>query len=163
MAEFIEARTERHIEHVKKLFIEYARSLHFDLHFQDFNNEISEFPGEYAAPEGCLFLAMLHDQPVGCVALRKLSERICEMKRLYVRPEYRGRKIGKKLAEMVVEKAKEIGYRWMRLDTISTMKEAIDIYRKLGFKRIEPYRHNPIDGAVFMELALRRAPRRYTV
>jgi putative acetyltransferase len=163
MTEFIEVRTEKHFEYVKKLFIEYARSLDFDLHFQDFEKEIYEFPGEYAAPEGCLFLAMLDDQPVGCVALRKLSEHICEMKRLYVRPDYRGRKIGKKLAVMTIEKAKEMGYQWMRLDTISTMKEAIDIYRKLGFKKIEPYRHNPIDGAVFMELGLRRAPRRYII
>ena len=142
---------------VKTLFSEYAGSLGFDLSFQNFNSELAKLPGEYSPPHGCILVAREGSAIVGCVALRRLDEEVCEMKRLYVQPAFRGRGIGKQLAECVIKQARESGYRRMKLDTLASMEAAIHLYRSLGFNLIKPYRHNPIGGAVFMELELNPA------
>ena len=151
----VEATTPPQIEQVRALFLEYAQSLGFSLCFQSFDKELAELPGEYAPPEGRLLLAMAGGRPMGCVALRKLEDGICEMKRLYLRPGSRGSGAGRALAEKVIAEARTIGYRRMRLDTVAgTMDAAISLYRRLGFREIAPYRSNPIPGALYMELDL---------
>ena len=111
-------------------------------------------PGDYAEPEGLILIAESEDKTAGCVALRKIDRETCEMKRLYVKPEFRGKKIGLLLAEKIIEEAKKIGYKKMRLDTTPQMKKAIQLYKSLGFKEIKPYRFNPIEGAIYMEKEL---------
>ncbi len=155
MLKVIQAHSEEHLSQVRELFTEYAASLGFDLCFQDFDRELAELPGEYAPPDGRLLLALCDGQVVGCVALRKITDGICEMKRLYVRPEFRGKGIGRKLAVAIIDEARRIGYGSMRLDTVPMMKEAIGLYRSMGFKEIEPYYHNPIACTLFMELTLK--------
>jgi ribosomal protein S18 acetylase RimI-like enzyme len=155
MIEIIQASTPEQIAQTKILFLEYAESLGFSLCFQSFDEELAGLPGMYAPPEGRLLIAYLGGEAVGCAALRKLSDGICEMKRLYVRPIARGQGIGKRLSEQVVSEARLIGYRRMRLDTIATqMQTAVALYRAQGFREIEPYRDNPIPGALYMELDL---------
>ncbi|MFN2492183.1 MAG: GNAT family N-acetyltransferase, partial [Pyrinomonadaceae bacterium] len=132
----------------------YAEWLGINLCFQNFEKEVAELPGDYAPPTGRLFLATANDRTVGCVALRKIGDGICEMKRLYVRPEFRGAGLGRTLAEKIIGAANEIGYLRMRLDTLpGKMDRAIAIYRSLGFTNIDPY-YNSIEGAAFMELIL---------
>ena len=131
------------------------RGLGIDLCFQNFDKELAELPGEYVPPTGRLFLAIEEDNAAGCVALRKIGDGICEMKRLYVRPEFRGTGLGRTLTETIIQAAREIGYGRMRLDTLpGKMDRAIAMYRSLGFKDIEPYYDNPVEGAAFMELEL---------
>lgn len=154
MIKLFRAESEEDLRHVRELISEYVASLGFDLRFQHFDEEFAELPGEYAPPDGYLLLATYETKMAGCVALRKIGEGVCEMKRLYVRPEFRGKGIGKDLAVAIVQEAHKIGYTHMRLDTVPSMKEAIALYRSLGFKEIHPYRHNPIEGAMFMELTL---------
>lgn len=154
MLELIKVKDKEHLAVVRKLFLEYAESLGFSLCFQDFDKELAALPGEYAPPTGCLILAVADSKPSGCVALHKLEEGICEMKRLYIKPGFRGKGFGKLLVNVVLEEAKKIGYAKMRLDTVPQMKEAINLYRQIGFKEIEPYRKNPIDGALYMEMDL---------
>ena len=139
---------------IRDLFIEYASSLGFDLSFQNFQQELDELPGAYSPPNGRLLLGFHGSDPVGCVALRRISEEICEMKRLFVRPQCRGLGLGKALATKVIGDAREIGYRKMRLDTVPAMRTAITLYLSLGFREIEPYRYNPVEGTKFMELDL---------
>jgi len=139
----------------KQLIEEYAVSLEIDLGFESFDREMAEFPGSYARPEGRLLLAVEEGDPAGVVALRRLSSKVCEMKRLYVRPDFRGRGIGRKLARRVIVEARRIGYARMRLDTLSSLTEAVSLYESLGFKRISQYRFNPHEGVVYMELDLK--------
>ena len=141
----------------RELFLAYAQSLGFSLCFQGFDEELAGMPGKYAAPEGQLLLARHGGQIAGCVALQPIDARTCEMKRLYVKPEFRGLGVGRALANAIVEAGRAIGYRRMRLDTLTTMPEAIGLYRSLGFVEIPAYRYNPLDGAVYMELHLTRA------
>ena len=148
------AGTRAHIESARQLFLEYQKSLNFDLCFQNFDVEVANLPGDYAPPSGSLLIAEADGATAGCVALRKISDEICEMKRLYVRPEFRRLGVGRRLAVAIVEEGRAKGYAQMRLDTLSSMTEAIALYKSLGFKAIEPYRHNPLEGAVFMELSL---------
>jgi len=138
----------------RQLFLEYVKSLGFPLDFQDFDKELDNLPGEYAPPDGCIYLCKNQNVFAGCIALRKLEPDICELKRMYVRDEYRGQGIGRKLAEEVIKRAKEIGYKKMRLDTLRSMRTAIGIYETLGFREIEAYRYNPLVDAMYMELDL---------
>jgi GNAT superfamily N-acetyltransferase len=154
MLKIFPVETGEDLEIVRTLLVEYVDSLGFDLVFQNFEEELRNLPGEYAAPEGCLLLAKYQDQPAGCVALRKLSDGICEGKRLYVRPQFRGLKIGRRLVEAIIAEARRIGYTCMRGDTLASMKTAQALYASLGFKQIEPYCYNPIEGAIFVELVL---------
>ena len=150
----IPADTDGLLEIAKTLFREYASSLGFDLSFQDFDKEMDDFPGQYSPPQGCLLLAEHGNEIVGCVALRDLGDGICEMKRLYVRPFFRKLNAGKALAESIVHKARDLDYARMRLDTVPEMKAAVRLYASLGFREIAPYRHNPIEGAKYLELVL---------
>jgi len=154
MIRVIPAASPAEIALARELFKEYQASLGIDLCFQGFDEELAELPGDYAPPTGQLLLAYDGDTLVACVALRRIDPRTCEMKRLYVRPQGRGKGTGRKLAEIVIEAARELGYKSMRLDTLPSMREAIALYRKLGFQPIEPYRLNPVEGALFLELAL---------
>jgi GNAT superfamily N-acetyltransferase len=145
----------RDLKAVHDLFVDYAESLGFDLCFQNFGQELAELPGKYAEPGGCLLLAMVDDEPAGCVAMRPLENDTCEMKRLYVRPSCRGLRLGRSLAERIVSEARALGYKRMRLDTVpSLMGNAVSLYATLGFTPIEPYCVNPIEGAMFLELRL---------
>ena len=143
------------IEEIKRLFLEYARSLKIDLAFQNFDAELNTLPGKYGPPDGALILALVDGKGAGCIALRKISEGICEMKRLYVRDDYRGLGIGKKLITMIIEETGKLGYSFMRLDTLPTMEKAQDLYMSFGFYDIEPYVYNPIKGTRFLELKLK--------
>ncbi|WLD27410.1 Acetyltransferase (GNAT) family protein [Clostridioides difficile] len=151
---FVEANDLENLENVKILFTEYSNSLNIDLCFQDFNNELKTLPGKYEKPSGSLILAFVDENLAGCVALKKLEDKVCELKRLYVRDKFRGLKIGKILLEEIVEEAKKIGYTYMRLDTLPSMKSAQGLYEKIGFYDIDPYTYNPIEGARYMELKL---------
>ena len=151
----LQAQSQEHIEQALTLFQEYAASLGFPLCFQSYDKEQAELPGDYAPPDGRLLLAEHEGKIAGCVALHKLSDGVCEMKRLYVRPEFRGKALGRALTERVIAEARAVGYAQMRLDTIvGKMDSAIALYRELGFREIPPYRENPIVGAIYMELKL---------
>jgi putative acetyltransferase len=150
----IRAESGNRLAEVRALCEQYAASLDFDLHFQGFEQEMASLPGDYAPPCGCLLLARRRGEPVGCVAVRCLENRICEMKRLYVRPECRGQGIGRMLAREAVDEARRIGYERIRLDTAPRMKEARALYRSLGFRPIPPYCHNPLPGALYLELKI---------
>jgi ribosomal protein S18 acetylase RimI-like enzyme len=151
--------TESEIKTTRELFVEYGQSLGFSLCFQSFDQEYASLPGKYAPPRGRLLLAEVDGQPAGCVALRPLETGVCEMKRLYVRPQFRGLKLGRQLAETVIAEAKLIGYQAMRLDTVEDkMQSAVALYRALGFREIAPYTVNPESSVIFMELALVPSP-----
>jgi putative acetyltransferase len=140
---------------VRELFLEYAQSLGIDLCFQNFERELAELPGAYEPPEGRLLLAMDRLVVAGCVALRNLGDRNCEMKRLYVRPAHRAQGVGGKLARAVIAEATAEGYERMRLDTLESLEAALRLYQSLGFRPIDPYYNNPHGGTVFLELGLR--------
>ena len=142
------------IDTVRQLFREYADTLNTDLSFQNFEAELAGLPGKYEPPEGRLLLACSDAQAVGCVAFRHLEDDACEMKRLYVQPRLRGRRLGRRLVERIRQEARAAGYSRICLDTLPTMAEAIRLYAELGFKRIEPYIYNPVPGAIFLALDL---------
>lgn len=149
------AETPDEIADVRTLFNEYAESLGFSLCFQSFEVELAKLPWEYAPPSGRLLLARSGGIAAGCVAMHKLEEGTCEMKRLYVRPQFRGTGLGRRLAEEIIAQAREIGYQRMRLDTVvSVMGRAVELYRALGFREIAPYRENPIPSVLYMEVEL---------
>jgi ribosomal protein S18 acetylase RimI-like enzyme len=140
----------------RALFEEYQQSLGFSLCFQNFDAELAGLPGAYAPPSGRLLLAFEGDAPAGCVALRKIGDEICEMKRLWVRPGFRGTGLGRRLAEALMAEARTIGYRRVRLDTLPSMRAAQALYASLGFRDIPPYNDHPIEGTRFMEATLAR-------
>ncbi len=142
------------LDDLKLLFTEYVQGLNIDLHFQNYEEEFNSLPGKYAEPAGRLYIAYVGGQPAGCVALRRFAATRCEMKRLYVRPRYRGLKLGRTLAEQVIADARSIGYTEMLLDTLSSMQSAMALYTRLGFVEIAPYYPNPIEGTHYLRLSL---------
>jgi ribosomal protein S18 acetylase RimI-like enzyme len=152
-----EASEAHDIATARRLFEEYAVSLGVDLCFQGFEVELATLPGSYAPPEGRLLLASHGTETAGCVALRRLEQEICEMKRLYVRPAFRGLGVGRMLVEEITREARIAGYRRIRLDTLPTMATALALYRQLGFREIPPYRSNPVERTFFLELQLDRS------
>ncbi|MGI8917839.1 MAG: GNAT family N-acetyltransferase [Pyrinomonadaceae bacterium] len=153
----VQAQSESEIEQVRELFDEYVAWLGINLCFQNYDKEVASLPGEYAPPRGRLLLAVAEDRAVaGCAALRNLGNGVAEMKRLFVRPAFRGQRLGWQLAETIVDEARTLGYEQIRLDTLpGKMDHAIAMYRVLGFKDIAPYYNNPVAGAAFMELKLK--------
>lgn len=153
--ELKQVESDEDIQQARVLFEEYASWLGFSLCFQNFDKELAGLPGDYSPPNGRLWLAMENDQLAGCVALRKIGEGTGEMKRLYVRPEFRGRGLGRRLTETVITAARDLGHQRLRLDTLpGRMDQAIAMYRSLGFRDIERYYNNPYEDAAYMELTL---------
>jgi putative acetyltransferase len=150
-----QANTEEDIHHARTLFEEYAAGVGISLCFQNFDRELANLPGDYTPPDGRLLLATENDQLAGCIALRKLGEGVCEMKRLFIRPAYRGTGLGRVLVAAIIDEARQLGYTQMRLDTLpGRMDQAIALYRSVGFVEIEPYYESPIEDAKYMQLEL---------
>jgi ribosomal protein S18 acetylase RimI-like enzyme len=155
VVEFVHVDAGPDIDEIRRLFTEYGRSLNFNLCFQSFEQELRDLPGAYAAPRGRLILARVDGSAAGCVALKPLDGHVCEMKRLYVRPQFRGRQLGRALASRVIEEARAAAYRSIRLDTIAgTMDPAIALYRSMSFRDIPAYYGNPVPNALYFELTL---------
>jgi putative acetyltransferase len=149
-----EALDTQSVDACRELFVEYQQGLGVSLCFQGFDTELATLPGAYSRPRGRLLLARVAGEPAGCVALRPLGEHDAEMKRLYIRPQYRGMGLGRVLAECAVDEARALGYRTLKLDTLPGMAEAQHLYRDLGFVDAAPYNDNPVTGVRFMSLAL---------
>ena len=154
MITIVEADTNDLTASVKHLFQAYAQSLDFDLDFQNFDQEIENFPGQYAGPGGLLLLALKDGAAIGCVGLRPIDNGVCEMKRLYVKKRFRNLNAGKKLVDAIIQAGKKRGYKTMRLDTLPSMERANRLYHSFGFRPIKPYRYNPMKGAIYLELTL---------
>ena len=155
MVTIIQAETVEQIDESRRLFREYEAWFGLSLCFQGFDEEIASLPWKYVKPDGRLFLAYSDDKLAGCIAMRKLEDGICEMKRLYVRDGFRGQKIGLQLIEKLIDEARKENYKTMRLDTFPPkMGKAVGLYEAHGFRPIPPYYHNPYDDVLFMELTL---------
>lgn len=162
MLTIVHAESPEHIALARELMTEYATALEFNLCFQNFEKEMAELPGKYAAPFGRLLLAFHDNRPAGVIAMRPLGGdgvagniKNCEMKRLFLRPAFRGLGLGRILAERLIQEARGCGYASMRLDTVrGSMDRAIEMYRELGFREIPAYCDNPMPGVLYMELAL---------
>ena len=155
MIKIFQSETNAQIDEARELFREYEMWLGLDLCFQGFEEELQDLPGKYALPEGRLYLANVHDDLAGCIALRKIEDGICEMKRLYLRENARGKGLGNILIEKLTAEASKIGYQKMRLDTFPPkMAKAVKLYESRGFRQIPPYYANPHEGVLFMELDL---------
>lgn len=152
--EIIDAHQDLYLAEIRSLFEAYRASLDVDLCFQQFDQELETLPGKYAPPMGCLLMARANNEAAGCIALRPLEDGVCEMKRLYVSPNHRGLKIGRKLVDALIKRAKDLGYKKMRLDTLPSMARAILLYESIGFFDITPYCVNPTPGVRFLELDL---------
>lgn len=152
--DFKPAETRQDFKDAKDLFKQYAKSLPVDLSFQNFTNEMKEIHKQYNNPTGALLLAYLNEKAIGCVALRQFDNSIAELKRMYIQPEYRQLKIGKRFLKWAIDIAKNLHYKSIRLDTLPTMTEAQHLYRSFGFNEIQPYYFNPVKGTVFMEKKL---------
>jgi putative acetyltransferase len=159
--QIIQVKSEIELQQTKELFREYFEFLRhdhgLDISYQGIDDELAALPGHFAPPSGRLVLAVNSGIPMGCAALRPLEEEICELKRMYVRPEFRGQGVGKELAKQLIQEARDIGYKVMRLDTGNFLAAALGLYQSLGFKTIEPYNEVPeeLRGiAIFMELEL---------
>lgn len=150
-----DAHTEPHLAEIRTLFQAYATAFDYHICFEGFQDEVKQLPAPYSPPSGCLLLAEKEGQPVGCIALRQLEKGVCEMKRLFVRPDVRGKKVGRLLAETVLRRARDLGYHTMRLDTLPAMKQARRLYATLGFGETIPYYNNPSEEVIYMELDLR--------
>ncbi|MDR1454206.1 MAG: GNAT family N-acetyltransferase [Tannerella sp.] len=145
---------EKEIAEAGKLLLEYVGWMDRDLSFQNIDEELDSFPKIYSEPDGCFIVAVEGEAVVGCVGLKKLDGRTCEMKRLYVDDRHKGKGVGKKLAEKIIEEARAMNYERMRLDTLYSMTAALAIYRRNGFYEIEPYYHNPYSGVIYLEKKL---------
>lgn len=155
MWEFIQAETDEQLAEVRTLFLEYAAWLNLSLCFQGFDQEMAGLPGRYALPDGRLWLVTDGAASAGVVALRRLDAETCEMKRLFVRPAFRGHGLGRKMVAQLLNEALALGYRRMVLDTLpDRMNEAVTLYRRLGFKEIPPYYHNPVGGTIYLGVTL---------
>jgi len=154
MTDILPAGLPEDVETIRDLFREYAASLPVDLEFQGFEAELASLPGRYAPPTGRLLLAWRETVAVGCIALRKLDRTSCEMKRLYVRPEARREKLGRRLVERLCDEARTAGYARMCLDTLPTMSSAQQLYESLGFRSIAAYVFNPVPGSRFLAVDL---------
>jgi len=148
------AKSTKDFDKTKILFMEYAESLDFSLSFQNFEDEIECVPGKYQKPDGCIILAWEKLDCIGCVCMRPLNDTSCEIKRLYVKPTFRGRGLGQLMTRKIIRYSKERNYTKILLDTITSMKTAIKIYKSLGFVETEPYYNNPLPDVVFFELNL---------
>jgi len=157
MIEILQAETDEQIKETRRLFREYEKWLGLDLCFQGFEEELKNLPAKYAKPDGRLFLALMNGKTAGCIALRRLEKGICEMKRLYVRDEFRGLSLGQILIEKLIAEARLIGYEKMRLDTLpDKMSQAVKLYKSHGFTEIQPYYENPHNETLFLELNLKK-------
>ncbi len=150
----IKATSEKEFEDGKILFQQYAQSLAFDLSFQQFDKELDTIATKYNAPEGALLLAYDADKPIACIAVRRLEVGVAELKRMFVDPAYRGHQLGQRLLAGALAEAKALHYLSIRLDTVPDMQSAIKLYQAFGFVEIEPYRYNPMPGAIYMEKIL---------
>ncbi|MBI3881512.1 MAG: GNAT family N-acetyltransferase [Verrucomicrobia bacterium] len=152
--QLVHATTPEHLVTIRELFQEYAIGMGMNFHFQGFAEELATLPGKYAPPRGRLLLAVNDEQAAGCVALRPLAEGVCEMKRLFVRPQFRGQGVARRMAETILAEARALDYRVMRLDTLKTMRPAMALYQSLGFEEIRPYYDNPLPDVVYFERKL---------
>lgn len=155
MINIVEAETPAQIAEARALFREYENWFGLDLCFQNFDEEVANLPGKYAKPDGRLLLAQAGDKVAGCIGLRKIEADVCEMKRLFVRPDFQGHGVGKSLIEKLIAEARLIGYTKMRLDTYPPkMQKAVKIYESYGFREIPPYYYNPYEEVLYLELVL---------
>jgi ribosomal protein S18 acetylase RimI-like enzyme len=151
---FRKASTPTDFEKGKQLFLQYIQSLDFALTFQDVDRELAEISVEYNAPTGALLLAFENDKAIACAGVRKIDNATAELKRMFVDPNYRGLQLGQQILQQALNEAKQLGYKFIRLDTVPHMQAAIKLYKDAGFYEIEPYRFNPIPGAIYMEKQL---------